>query len=762
MDCRSAGTGRGERKLTLASRIGICLALAIALGVKASAQVTIDGSTSTTVTLGSDGSVTVGVAPAPTRDSLSLNRFEEFNVPAAGVNLDNRTTAARTIVNEVTGTSDTRIEGPVEVLGQRAHVIVANPNGIVIDNGRFINTGRVALTTGQLGSATQQIAPGIFQNNVTSSVTGGRITVEGGGLSGQMDSIDLIAQDVRINGAISNLSTNEGSGIRIVAGSNDIEFDSSVLVGNTSLNWGRITPKNQVNDGVLVAVGDNGLLEGGSIEILVNDAGAGVRYAGEGRATSRSFVLQSDGKVEFAGSRLSAAETFWVQSGETVFDDSILTAAQLAFQSASNLTFSAAAIEATTGDIATEADAAQSFQDSNLTSASSFVVTAGTKLEFKDTTATNFAHVVIDAEDLNLENSTVEARNGSLVASVSGDLLNISSTLQGGAENAGVSTLSGLTSAGAVTLDVGGTFRNVSDAELGVVFGAAGDVKIDTQDDLINERGRILANGDISLFAAGDVINLLPAGPLATTPDVETYARKGNRVWWTLWLKQRRTSGSVYDYGTIENLDDVPIINAIGGLSIEAKTVSNRGGEFSSSDGDLSIEAVTIETIGLGSGRVEVETVCVISCRAEGSGEVLFAGGRLNASETINLTASDSFTNQRGQVFASENIVIDAPEIVLEAALVPTLVQRSLGLYNFWSSKDAWVLLRDQFGTIIAETGSITINSRDPVKRIGGELSAGLGIELSAGEELVRAPQSSSQFRQRNIGWLSDWPFVKD
>ena len=110
-------------------------------------SVVIDGTTPTNVVIDpSTGAVTVGIAPT-TPNGVSLNKYDTFNVPSSGLKLDNRTQAARTIVNEVTGSSQTDIKGTVEVLGQRSHVIIANPNGIAIDGGRFVNTGRVGLTT---------------------------------------------------------------------------------------------------------------------------------------------------------------------------------------------------------------------------------------------------------------------------------------------------------------------------------------------------------------------------------------------------------------------------------------------------------------------------------------------------------------------------------------------------------------------------------------------------------------------------------------
>ena len=291
------------------------------------AQVVPDGSTATNVVVNTDGSVTVGIANAP--NGISHNRYTEFNVPKPGVQLDNRAEAARTIVNEVTGTSRTDIEGPVEVLGQRAHVIVANPNGIVIDGGRFVNTGRVALTTGQISTTQRQIAPGIFQDNVVSTVNGGSITVKGGGLSGQMDAIDLIAHSIRVDGPITNESTNVGASIRLAAGSSSTEFDSSVLPGNTGLSWGNITGAGATSDGaVLVEITRPGVLRANRVGIEVSDQGAGVRFAEAGNATARSFTLIADGLIDLGSAKIEAPAGISASGRSVTIDDSTLTASE--------------------------------------------------------------------------------------------------------------------------------------------------------------------------------------------------------------------------------------------------------------------------------------------------------------------------------------------------------------------------------------------------------------------------------------------------
>ncbi|WP_143684948.1 filamentous hemagglutinin N-terminal domain-containing protein, partial [Variovorax sp. KK3] len=55
---------------------------------------------------------------------------------------------ARVILNEIVGGNPTQLQGAIEVAGQRAEVIVANPAGIAVAGGTFINAHRATLTTG--------------------------------------------------------------------------------------------------------------------------------------------------------------------------------------------------------------------------------------------------------------------------------------------------------------------------------------------------------------------------------------------------------------------------------------------------------------------------------------------------------------------------------------------------------------------------------------------------------------------------------------
>ena len=105
---------------------------------------------------------------APTAGGVSRNDYDRFNVPAKGAILNNSYTLSKTelagyvqgnanmaqgpakiIVNQVTSGNPTTMNGFLEVAGHKADVIIANPNGITVNGGGFINTARAILTTGK-------------------------------------------------------------------------------------------------------------------------------------------------------------------------------------------------------------------------------------------------------------------------------------------------------------------------------------------------------------------------------------------------------------------------------------------------------------------------------------------------------------------------------------------------------------------------------------------------------------------------------------
>ena len=152
---------------------------------------------------------------APSSGGVSRNEYEMFNVPDKGAILNNSYTLSKTelagyvpgnnnmaerpakiIVNEVTGTGSTSMDGFLEVAGNRADVVIANPNGITVNGGGIINTGKAFLTTGK------PVYDG-EDHLQRFDITGGDILIEGKGLGGkETESLAILSRAVKINAGI--------------------------------------------------------------------------------------------------------------------------------------------------------------------------------------------------------------------------------------------------------------------------------------------------------------------------------------------------------------------------------------------------------------------------------------------------------------------------------------------------------------------------------------------------------------------------------
>ena len=104
---------------------------------------------------------------APNNSGLSHNKYQDFDITEDGAVFNNSLVTgnsrlagqvianplfggrtASIILNEVTGASESELKGLMEVFGDKANVIIANPNGITCNGCGFINTQRATLTTG--------------------------------------------------------------------------------------------------------------------------------------------------------------------------------------------------------------------------------------------------------------------------------------------------------------------------------------------------------------------------------------------------------------------------------------------------------------------------------------------------------------------------------------------------------------------------------------------------------------------------------------
>lgn len=114
---------------------------------------------------------TVQINIVTPENGLSYNRFEQYNIDAKGVVINNsrlgnnakdlgfidanknlKTEAAKTILFEVTGTSRSELTGMGSIIGEQADFILVNPNGIICNGCSFINARDVELRTDKLHS----------------------------------------------------------------------------------------------------------------------------------------------------------------------------------------------------------------------------------------------------------------------------------------------------------------------------------------------------------------------------------------------------------------------------------------------------------------------------------------------------------------------------------------------------------------------------------------------------------------------------------
>ena len=234
----------------------------------------------------------------PNDKGLSHNQYNAFNVDEKGLILNNANRpvntelagyimgnpnlvgpTANTILNEVTGTGSTSMNGALEVAGDKAHVIVANPNGISVNNGTFINASSATLTTGN---------PIINNGSVTGyNVQKGAITVGEKGLNASKTArTDMLAEAVKLNGKVWAQDT------QVVTGKNAISVDSSGKVMNAH--------KTGESSQVGLDVAAIGGMYANSMYLVGTNEGFGVNNQGVLSAQNK-LTIDSTGKLQNTG-----------------------------------------------------------------------------------------------------------------------------------------------------------------------------------------------------------------------------------------------------------------------------------------------------------------------------------------------------------------------------------------------------------------------------------------------------------------------------
>ena len=243
----------------------------------------------------------------PSAAGVSRNTYSQFDVGAQGAILNNARTqtqtqlggtvqgnpwlttgTARVILNEVNSAHPSLLQGYLEIAGDRAQLVIANPAGIQIAGGGFLNASRATLTTGKP----------VFNGGALDHyrVEGGVIRVDGAGMDAtQVDYTDLIARSLEINGG---LWTQQ---LQASLGSNRVSADHDRVESLLATDQ-RGQPAFALDVGAL------GGMYANKIFLVGTEQGVGVRNAGEIGAQAGELAVTVDGRLENLGKLQSKAD----------------------------------------------------------------------------------------------------------------------------------------------------------------------------------------------------------------------------------------------------------------------------------------------------------------------------------------------------------------------------------------------------------------------------------------------------------------------
>lgn len=298
-------------RFVIMSCVGLC---SYVISVISVAQIVADrtapGNQQATVLTAPNGVPLVNIQ-TPSAAGVSRNMYSQFDVQNNGAILNNSRTniqteiggwvqanpwlatgGARVILNEVNSNDPSLLKGYVEVAGQAAQVVIANPYGVTCNGCGFINANRITMTTG---------TPILNNGNLDGfNVRGGLVTINGAGLDASTTAYaDILARAVQMHAGI------WANKLNVVSGTNQIKFDqiTNDPVVNNGTTASSKAPTFAIDSSQL------GGMYAAKITLLATESGVGVRNAGKILASAADVVLLSNGQLENSGYIASHSQT---------------------------------------------------------------------------------------------------------------------------------------------------------------------------------------------------------------------------------------------------------------------------------------------------------------------------------------------------------------------------------------------------------------------------------------------------------------------
>uniref|UniRef100_UPI0037539079 two-partner secretion domain-containing protein n=1 Tax=Klebsiella aerogenes TaxID=548 RepID=UPI0037539079 len=634
----------------------------------------------------------------PSGAGVSRNVYSQFDVDGRGVVLNNSHAntstqlagmvagnpnlakgEARVILNEVNTRDPSRLNGYIEVAGQKAQVVIANPAGISCDGCGFINANRATLTTGQVQYGNGQISG--------YDVNRGEIIVQGGGLdASSVDSTDLLARAVKINAGV------WAQELKVTAGRNQIDAAHSRTTAKSA--DGSALPA------VAIDVSALGGMYAHKIRLVGTERGVGVHNAGNIGAAAGDVAISADGALSNSGviqsaqnlqlsvkgdlhnqGQLYAGKDSVVTASATLTNDGMIAAqgdtriAANALRSAQNSTLAAGlnsdGSTASSGALTLNSQSSLALNGRNMAAGT---LTAQGRTVDLDNSRTSGARIVVSAAsgDITTRDAVVASEKLQLAASGKlnnhGGLLTASQLelkamaldnqqgviqqtgeddlrldFRAGLDNRGgeiASNSHALTLSTSQLLNQNGTLLHTGSGGISITsegaldngegtIAANGNIKLDA-DNLTNHGGKIsAAQGDIQLTARHGVDN--SQGNIIASGDIQLQAENLNNRQGQIGTAQRGRV-NLTTSGLLDNQQGT--ITAFDVLGIQSATVDNRQGELQSG-GNLNI---TIHNRGLDNRQGQIVSAAALEIAGVNLA-LANTGGTLLAASKLSLDA---------------------------------------------------------------------------------------------------------------------------
>ncbi|UXZ04802.1 hemagglutinin repeat-containing protein [Moraxella nasicaprae] len=250
------------------------------------------------------GITSVNIA-TPNARGLSNNHYSQFDVGSTGAVLNNNRKAvgtqiagfvaanpfmargeASTILNQINSNNPSHLNGFVEVAGKKADVIIANPNGLIINGAGFINAGNVHLAAANAQVKQGQLSAYQVGNGDTGNIqVNGKLNLQG------TDYAALIAKTAQINDEIY-----AGKQLDVILGENQVNLQNGDFTKLNATNKqthvsSASQTTNKEQQGVALDISSLGGMYAGKIHLVGTDKGFGVNNQGVITATGNGQQL---------------------------------------------------------------------------------------------------------------------------------------------------------------------------------------------------------------------------------------------------------------------------------------------------------------------------------------------------------------------------------------------------------------------------------------------------------------------------------------